>query len=283
MNWYDHTQGGCYKGGAAEINKYNEAVSSRRLSNPVDKSVYFYASIVEELEENGYAVIRNAIDVEKVKALAETTSRMMLDPSALKLNNASFQMIEQPLYNVDGAFELAFDDMLVGIASEYFNCLPAIGTVNMKKTKLNNHQPADALLYHSDSNSIKFLKFFFYLNDVDIDGGPFTYIQGSHKKKFFGWQEKYRWSDNEIEGAYGKESVKHLTANVGDLIICNVTGFHKGLKPRNKERTMYTVNYTIHPEYWKPITFKIRKEDYERLSEEKKPVADFLLTRKRGG
>ena len=108
----------------------------------------------------------------------------------------------------------------------------------------------DTLYFHSDGNSPKFIKFFFYLNDVDEGGGPFCYVRGSNRKKFRGWTSKYRWSFDEITAVYGEERVVNLTGQVGDLIMADTTGFHRGTKVRTQDRSMLTVNYAAHPESW---------------------------------
>jgi hypothetical protein len=105
---------------------------------------------------------------------------------------------------------------------------------------------------------------------------PFVYVKHSHNDKFTGWNKKYRWSHKEIAKEYGKRKIKYLTANVGDLVIANTTGFHRGCKPIKKNRMMYTVNYVIHPEYnGKPE--QISKKAFESLPERKRPLADFLI------
>ena len=82
---------------------------------------------------------------------------------------------------------------------------------------------------------------------------------------------------------YGKDSVKFIEANKGDLIAATTTAFHRGTKPLTNERTMLTINHVIHPEldearYNKgTIKFGMKKGSFEALPEWKKPVADFLI------
>ncbi|MCZ6617808.1 MAG: phytanoyl-CoA dioxygenase family protein, partial [Gammaproteobacteria bacterium] len=93
------------------------------------------------------------------------------------------------------------------------------------------------------------VKFFFYLNDVDASGGPFCFVKGSHKKKFTGWKRKARWRLEEMEVAYGHENIIELTANLGDLIVADPNGFHRGKKVVSTERLMLAVDYVIHKEF----------------------------------
>ena len=82
---------------------------------------------------------------------------------------------------------------------------------------------------------------------------------------------------SEMQDIYGKDSVRYLTAKVGDLIVATTTCFHRGTKPEKADRTMLTLNYVMHPEEFKPPSYKIKKEDIEKLSNIKKPLVDYLI------
>ena len=110
-----------------------------------------------------------------------------------------------------------------------------------------------------------------------MEDGPLTLVEGSHNRKFIGWQNKYRWTKDEIATIYGEEKIKYMLANVGDLIIATTTAFHRGSKVKSKDRTMYTINYVVHPEEFKKPVFKVKKEHIDTLSEDKRPIVDFLL------
>jgi hypothetical protein len=99
------------------------------------------------------------------------------------------------------------------------------------------------------------------------------------------WWNGHYFPDEHIKKMYGKDKVKLLTANFGDLLMANTRGFHKGTKPASKERLAVHACYLIHPELggkghqketppegW----FKMRAEDYENLNSQQRPAADFL-------
>ncbi len=46
-----------------------------------------------------------------------------------------------------------------------------------------------AQLFHFDLDDYRFVKFFFYLTDVDGEAGPHTFVRGSHRKKPIGFAE----------------------------------------------------------------------------------------------
>ena len=68
-----------------------------------------------------------------------------------------------------------------------------------------------------------------------------------------------------------------MFANVGDLVIATTTAFHRGTKVKSNPRTMYTINYVIHPEEFKQPVFQVKKEHVQGLLEDNLPICDFLL------
>jgi len=185
--------------------------------------------------------------------------------------------IDQPLLNVESLWDVAFHDDLVVLAANYFGCLPYFGTCNLRKSFVNNLKEDHTQIYHQDPNSPQFIKMFLYLNDVDDNGGPFCIVEGSHRNKFEGCYDKYRWDTDEINSIYGEDKVKYLTANVGDLIIANTTAFHRGTKPYSSDRTMITLDWVLHPEFFSNSEFKIKQEKFDKLPDWKKPVMDYLI------
>ena len=272
-------------------------------------SVRAYPEAVAALKANGFAVLRNVVEkarVHKVKYEMEEHLRAgeCLNPPSKDSvrtesdltgatvfltreeitsgedyyrHHTNYISIADPLVSCPSVPGLAFDEMLIDIAAGYLGGVPAIGGLNLRKSFVNDLPEYDTLHFHCDGNSPHFVKFFFYLNDVDEQGGPFCYVKGSHKMKFAGWNSKYRWLPNEIESAYGKDRIMYLTADVGDMIIADTTGFHRGTKAHMQDRGMLTVNYVLHPEYWNPAPqFKLPADVYERFTPKQRAATDFL-------
>lgn len=287
MEWYGADDPRCYYKGRESIDYYESELQARRRRYPgalADK----HPDVAAELEEKGCCVLRQVFDAGRLARLREEAEAALADVRLLKKNDANMKMVSNPLLNLPSAVDITFDDLLADIATSYFRCVPGVGTVNMRQSFVNDLPPVETMLWHSDKNAFRFLKFFFYLNDVDVDGGPFTYMEGSHKRKFAGWLDKYRWSHDEIVERYGEQRLRYLTARVGDVVIANTTGFHRGTKPAKHDRLMYTVDYGIHVELGAgdqrllkqgaaDKRFLIKEEDYRRLPQSKKPLADFLI------
>ena len=275
IQWYDANNANCYRGGKRAVDMYNVACTDRRQAHPV--ATKKYKNIINTLNTDGFCVVKNAVDPALPQQLKKEFDNQATANENLKEHNEHFTVVDQALVNCPTVKDFAFSDLVTDIASEYFNCLPALGTFNLRKSYVNTANPVKHQIFHSDPNSIKFIKFFFYLNDVDIDGGPFCIVKGSLYRKFSGWLDKYRWTEQEMKAIYGEDSIHYLTANVGDMIIANTTCFHRGVPPIKQDRIMLTLNYVVHPEDWKEPTFQIRKEDYDNMPDSVKPVADYLV------
>ena len=50
-------------------------------------------------------------------------------------------------------------------------------------SKSNFNDPKSAQEFHFDLDSIKWLKFFIYLTDVEANTGPHIYVKGTHNSK----------------------------------------------------------------------------------------------------
>ena len=114
------------------------------------------------------------------------------------------------------------------------------------------------------------------MNDVNLDDGPLTYVRGSNRKKPYNHLSQYRWDEDSIRQIYGEESISYLTASAGDLLIANTTGFHRGTKPKNRERRMLTLNYLIDNETDVNVPFLSKQEWVNDLPKSKKALFDFM-------
>ena len=282
MNWVYPNDAKFYNGGAPAVEHYNSLALARREKYPFvgEKK---YANEVETLKTEGSVLFPGAISHDLIDSMLDKTNFLIKNNLNLKSHDAHYAMVNQPFLHVDEVFEVAFSDLLVDFASEFFESAPAIGTLNLRKSSLNTLPPATTQLFHCDKNCIKFFKFFIYLNDVDTpEDGPLTIVPRSIQKRPINHLIKHRWSEEEIKQIYGQDSLNYLTAKKGDLVAGITTQYHRGTKPITKERNMLTLNYVIHPELsgGRPSPpekrFKLKSEQYESLPDSKKPVADFL-------
>ena len=62
-----------------------------------------------------------------------------------------------------------------------------------------------------------------------------------------------------------------------DTFLDTPNAFHRGPKPLKNDRMMLTLDWGIHPVYFKQWGTKMKKSDYDSLDDWKKPVADYLV------
>ena len=273
-----------------------------------DFSIEDRATVTRDLRRDGVAVCRGVVDGSvldelssalerhldtgtRLKRVVDDSARSPVDLGAPAVflgadelcrgqnhfrGRTNTAAVADPLLTCPAAIDLALHPIVIDIAANYLRCIPAVGGLNLRKSFANGLPEYDTLLFHRDGNSPKFLKFFFYLHDVDLTAGPFSYVRRSHRDRREP-QRKKRWTPAEIKAMYGDEAILHLTARAGDMIIADTTGFHRGTKPTAHDRSMLTVYYMVHDEYsGQGPGFSLRCADYDRLSPKQRAAADFL-------
>ena len=270
MNWLRRSDFAFYKGGERALKYYYDSLKKRKEEYPYKYKKYN----IKPLQKEGFHIFQDVFSKKQIESL-KSEFDFCVDNNKINLSDEYFTIIDSPLLNSKTSFEIATSDIIYDISSQFFNCVPSLCTQNFRLSKINSGEPKATQLFHCDENSIKFIKFFIYLNDVGIDDGPLTYVRGSNSKKPVNHLSKYRWHEDEIRDIYGNNIV-YLTASAGDMIIADTTGFHRGTKPLNKERSMLTLNYVIHEEKNMNTRPKARKEWVNRLPEHKKPLFNFM-------
>lgn len=279
----------------ANLIAYSNAYVKRKQDFPNYEPSVKAQELALEIDEKGYAIVKNYFSEDLVNSILSTTLDILNDPnhpsnkSKKNLQEARetelYTQVEQPLLAVDIFKSFAFDDFIIDVAGAYLDCFPAFNGCNLRTSYANSIPPGGNQIYHVDPNSPRYLKAFIYLNDVDIDGGPFSCIEGSHKKKFeivngdqiYNWNEQYSWNDTVLHQIYGEDNVKYLTANKGDLIFCDTNTWHRGFKPTKHDRTMITLDYICHiPNHHPESYMAIRKTDYDMLDQKYKDLCNLL-------
>lgn len=269
----------------------------------LDKDIEKEKNIVKELRQKGWVKIEGGLN-DKTDTLNKISNKLnyFLDGATFplesdlgrqvgergdKLNQKEardtelFLSIPEPLYNIPEISDIVFHDKIISVAKSFFKCIPAVGSLNLRKSFANNLNSENTTMFHVDPNSPYFFKVFVYLKDVlSPEDGPFTYVEGSVDDKPNNLLEKYRWEDDEIEAFYGKDRIKHLTGKKGDIIIAMTNGFHKGQKCTKNDRELLTIDYVCHPDSWNTkMQMSIKRDTFDNLALNKIALADFLYVK----
>lgn len=131
--------------------------------------------------------------------------------------------------------ELIMDPEINLIVKNYLQSEPILWQTNFWWSKENRKRIGTkdhSQMFHQDQDDIKFIKLFIYLNDVDMNNGPHSYVKGSirdRKTPFKGYKISNRVTDSVIESLYGKDKIVYLEGKAGTMIFENTNGFHKGM------------------------------------------------------
>ena len=154
--------------------------------------------------------------------------------------------IDKDIYSkCSTAYRLTHDRSLVEIAQNYLGREPRVHNVQAwwsfsppKGGTPHNYG------FHYDIDSFKFLKFFIYLTDVNMDSGPHVIIADTHKKKT--WTEKMnrRMTDEQVEKYFDSNRINVMLGRAGEGFFEDTFSYHKGMTP-SKPRLIFQVEYTI--------------------------------------
>jgi hypothetical protein len=105
----------------------------------------------------------------------------------------------------------------------------------------------ESQLFHRDSDDIKFCKLFIYLTPVcGLEAGPHIFVKGS--PRIDKCTERRRYSDQEIEAAFGADAIKPILGGPGEAFLADTWGVHKGMVPTgNQPRLIFMAQYSLLP------------------------------------
>lgn len=144
--------------------------------------------------------------------------------------------------------KLQSDPILLAIAARYLEAQPVHQGNQMwwsfAGSSTYREQDKAAQCFHYDLDDYRFLKFFFYLTDVDEQSGPHICVRTSHKRKKSShiWFRK-KEADQDIVDYYGSESLVQICGQAGFGFAEDTFCFHKGLPPTHKDRLMLQIEF----------------------------------------
>ena len=211
---------------------------------------------VETLNRQGWNILPwrfDAKDIEALRSFAFTTpayaknpsERIAIDPARIPRDYGRYSWRISDLIRVPAVQKLIADSALHRIAQDYVGCRPLLTSISLWLDPVYEGI-YNAHVYHYDNDGPAFLKFFIYLNDVDIDTGAHSFIQGSHnrlKPKTLSRAKFYERDD--LLAHYGQDSEVVFSAPAGIILAEDTAGFHKGTTPRRDYRLLLQLQYAM--------------------------------------
>lgn len=150
--------------------------------------------------------------------------------------------------------KLEKDPVLLAISAKFLGAAPIHMATELWWSFPVSATPLEQLkaaqVFHYDMDDYRFIKFFFYLTDVDSVSGPHVCIRGSHVNKKFSHQllgvRCASKEDQEIVDCYGAENVITICGKAGLGFAEDTYCFHKGSPPTEKERLLLQIEFAIH-------------------------------------
>lgn len=178
--------------------------------------------------------------------------------------------------DLDNPFvQFYLSEKLLQLVVSYLGYIPQLYEIYIEKTvPVGDASPTFSQNWHRDPEEKKTLKIFLYLNDVNIDSGPFTYLLGSQptaKSKLAKLFPQKLPHGSYPESESIKKSVPDgsyyiATAEKATLIFCDTAGIHRGGHAIKYDRIMSTAFFPSKKYSMKPL-FKLDKLEY--FSQEK--------------
>lgn len=268
------------------VGKYNE-VPNYGVLKDIDKNT------INQFKKDGYFVFDACLDNNQVDAIlnyARTTPVSYLNTT----NNLQQYSKDKVIFNENQPIaprydftndeilkcntlqELIFDFSLLKFAQEYLECKPILDLAAFWWSAPFNGigKNGAAQMYHFDLDRIKFIKFFFYITDVDTNTGPHCYVKGSHLDLPEKIDRDGRYEDLEIETIYGKENLIEIIGKKGSIIAVDTRGFNKGKELLKGKRLLFQIQFS------NSLFGQVSRETNWNLIEEKykTQAKEFLYT-----
>jgi hypothetical protein len=141
-----------------------------------------------------------------------------------------YQYFEEDLIKDVVVQKLITDPSILSVTQSFLKSKPILDILSMWwSTSISKQASSEvAQLFHWDMERIKFLKFFFYLTDVDTNTGPHCYVKGSNNGFPESVRRDGRITDDEIKQAFPKENILEIAGKKGLILAVDTSGFHKG-------------------------------------------------------
>lgn len=210
---------------------------------------------INELNSKGYYKFDFLLDdntcesiIKKAQKLRFISKKDKKEITGINIKNvkSSTNWVKEQAHvaNISEVQNILTDPYILSIAQEYMNTIPINSQTNLWFSVANKLGDTTQE-FHQDFGDVKFLKIFIYLNDVDQNNGPHTYIENSINNKHLppNYKPSQRLTKNWVDKYY-KNDVKQLTGKKGSILFVDTFGFHKGGTLLKGHRILLQLEFT---------------------------------------
>lgn len=156
-----------------------------------------------------------------------------------------------PSQKCEAIAKLERDPFLWKVAAKYLETDPVLIGSRMWWTFATKQELSESVRgffrFHYDLEDYRFIKFMFYLTDVDTNSAPHVCVRGSHKNKKLQYQFSLlrEREDREIVDFYGKDKIEIICGKAGFGFVEDFYCFHKATVPKTKNRLMLEIKFAM--------------------------------------
>ena len=143
--------------------------------------------------------------------------------------------------------EFANRPEILSFVQDFLGTRPLITACSLWWSFKHQTAPEESQKYHRDFDDFKLVKLFVYLTDVGMEDGPHVYVKASPMCNRFIQNE--RLNDEEVKNYFGQENIVPITGHKGSSFFVNTYGVHKGLLPKQSNRLVLEICYSLMPAY----------------------------------
>jgi hypothetical protein len=212
--------------------------------------------VVAEIAEEGCSVLPRKLSGEDIKEIidftfstpayaVDPTKKINISPDAIPRDTARHVWDIEKIIRIPAVQRLLLDPAFHKIAQDYLKATPVLSSVTLwidapADKKFGAHQ------YHYDNDGPGFLKFFFYLTDVEPETGAHCFMRGTHDhRKPEAFRISKLYDDQALHDFYGKEKEIMFTAPKGTIIAEDTAGFHRGSTILRNYRLLMQFQYSV--------------------------------------
>lgn len=171
--------------------------------------------------------------------------QIYIRPDAIPTEHGRYEWKMESLTKLNAVQRLMKDSSLHEIAQEYIGGACVLSSITLWLDPAYKGE-FDPHIYHYDNDGPKFLKYFFYITDVEADTGAHKFIRGTHNHtKPEQFRISKRYDEKILLDYWGKENEIVFAAPAGTILAEDTAGFHRGSTVKHDYRLLMQFQYAL--------------------------------------